>query len=518
MPYRDANLLVKNVRIYVDTPMQGIHLDYTHLTDSAAQSGSLLSFHDGTKTSFRAKDTDDTNVYPLNTPIPFTYTLAPFRSGMSILAATVEYRGNTGIVYNYRVEVVFMWSPFYENILTYQNSVTPDYLIGAKSLTDAFQVVGQPVYNNPNVSVKNNPKETFHKGNVGYFNENFNQLPNVFTFSPVTYTDLLGNTVAQLDYANPVTVKTTISGINNLTYGLTKFQYGFQWVNINEDEEDQTGFKKNDWPYHENTKISTGGQGAILNDVFTLFNGVHSPFPLIREGYSNDGAAMGASDIIFNINPNGTDVDVSITFRPNPAFAAFMDELAPNQRQYVLWISVGDHVPETNKSDRVSLLIEPLNEMKTFVPPIGEYPGLTIDFLDHPQDYDAIPIPCGNEIFVEDDILSKVSFRVDTATAPDIPIPQKIAFGVLVQRVSDGFQYTLDENQADLTQFPNPTQYAFDQPRNFKYGVGNTKNWFKVEYDATNDSGTEKGVKGWYGWKCRYEDWIKRAPGLITSM
>ncbi|MHC4293929.1 MAG: hypothetical protein ACYSTX_06500, partial [Planctomycetota bacterium] len=236
---------------------------------------------------------------------------------------------------------------------------------------------------------------------------------------------------------------------------------------------------------------STGGQAALLNDVFPLSTLVNDAFSSIREGYAHDGATMDASDIIFRLAANGTDVEMSVTFRPNPAFAAFMDAKAENERKYILWVSVGDQLPDTNQTDRVSLLLD-FNEMKTFVPPIGEFPGMTLDFLNHPQDESSTPTLCGVSIFSEDDILTRVKFRVDTATGPQIPIPQKMAFGVLVERASDGFQYILDNNEADLTSYPDASQYNFDQPRDFKYGVGNSKNLFQVNYDATNDKGTKR--------------------------
>jgi hypothetical protein len=75
-----------------------------------------------------------------------------------------------------------------------------------------------------------------------------------------------------------------------------------------------------------------------------------------------------------------------------------------------------------------------------------------------------------------------------------------------------GTQYILDKSEVDLTPYPDPTQYNYDVTRDFKLGVDNTKNWWKVEYDAPSDVGTEKGVLGWYGFKTRWEDWIERFP------
>ena len=73
-------------------------------------------------------------------------------------------------------------------------------------------------------------------------------------------------------------------------------------------------------------------------------------------------------------------------------------------------------------------------------------------------------------------------------------------------------QYLLDSSDVDLTVFPDPTQYNFDQPRDFKLGTLNNKNRFQVQYNAPADVTTFKGVLGWYGFKTRWEDWIERFP------
>lgn len=501
MPYKDSVTQITNVYIYTDVKPQGISLNYSHFTNSSAASGNIISFNDGTKTGFQAEDTD---LLPLNTPTPFTHTLTPFQSGMCIELATVEYLGKTGLNrYHYRIDVIFMIGAFFEDINNFINNIAPDFLKGSESLTDGYLTVGSPVYNNPNVSIKNDPKRTQKDGNVGWFDENFNQLPNLFTHTPVVYTNLAGTVVNQLDYANPIKVRTTISGINNLT-GATMFQYGFAWLPIDEDI-----YKEKLDPYHKITLVSTGGQADTLSDVFPLSNTVNSPFPLIRSGYSVDGVSgLDASDIIFA--QNGSDVEMSVTFRPSANFAAFMDSLSEDERNYCLWVSVGDQSLDTNKSDRVSLLLD-FNKLVTFVEPIGEYEGLTIDFLDHPQDENDTPILCGNSLYVEDDLLAKVQFEIDTATGPDIPIPTGITFGVLVDNNLTGQQYVLDKSEVDLTPFPNPTQFNFSQERGFKLGTLNNKNFFKVLYDGAG-VGTLEKVLGLYGFKVRWEDWIKLFP------
>lgn len=384
----------------------------------------------------------------------------------------------------------------------FQDEEAPDYVNGAQSVADNFLVTGFPVYNNPNVTIKNNPQDTADLGNTGWVDENFNQLPNNFTHTPVEYRNLSGDILTALDYSNPTIIRTKISGIPNLS-GSSRFQYGFIWLPLDEDF-----YKENQYPYYQNLKVSTGGRADTLDDVFPLSPLPSSPFPSTRPGYSSDGAAMDASDILFV--QNGTDVDVTITFRPNAAFSTFMDSLGENERNYVLWVSVGDQTPETNLSDRVSLLLD-FNQLISFVQPIGNYPYMNISFTDHPQNSLSVPIACGNSIYTEDDLLAKVEFSVDTATAPGIPEVENITFGFLMQNATTGQQYKLDSNTVDLTIYPDPTQYNFDTIRGYKLGIGNDKNWYRVVYDAPG-TGTLEDCIGWYGFKIRWEDWIKRFP------
>ena len=498
--YKNADTITKDVIVYATKQVEGLQLDYTHITNDSVPSGNLASHIDGTITSLVKEQVD--LMVAFAPAVDWTHELN-FKSGLSLIKSNIRYLGPAGIEYQYQIQLFFMISPFYDDITNLQNNIAPDSVKGVSALTDNMLLKALPTYNNPNVSITNEPKKTAQLGNTGWFDENFNQLPNPFTFTTPVYTNLAGTVVSQLDYANPVVMTTTISGLT--TFAGAKFQYGFIWCPIDEDV-----YKDTEFPYHESMKVSTGGQADSLNDVFSI--GVnHSPFPAIREGYSRQGVgveSMDASDISFI--QNGTDIDVSITFRPTTGFATFFGDKADNERQYVLWVSIGDPAPDSNETDRVSLKLD-FNTMDTYVEPIGEWDGMTINFLDHPQDYTDTPIPCGNQLFVEDDLLAKIEWSVDTATDPTIPIPTGQVFGVLAQRISDGFQYVLDKNSVDLTQYPDPTQYNFDASRGFKLGVGNTKNWFKVDYDAPG-VGTLEDVLSWYGFKVRWEDWIKRFP------
>lgn len=509
-PVTQATSEIRNVSVSANVQPQGVEVQYAHIINSIVESGSLSSHIDGTKTVVLAESTDDIALYPFGTPVDFTHQL-DFKSGLSLLRATIEYRGSTiGNVfeYKYQIKFIYMISPFFDTVNNFVDMVAPDAVLGAEALTDNFLITGMPIYGNPNLTIKNDPKETEQEGNTGWFDENFNQLPNPYTHTDVVYKNLNGTTVGELDYVNPIEITTTISGFGTLSAS-TKVQYGFVWVPLVEEI-----WKKNDKQDHLNLKLSSGAQGTGLPASYPLSPIANVPFPLFNKGYSIDNSSgMNVSDVFFT--KVGNEIKVKMIFRPDAGFAAYMETLGENERNYAIWISIGDPIPDYNESDRVSLLLD-FRQMKTFIEPIGAYDGLTIDFLTHPQAATDTPI-VSNDIRTEDDLLARVSFQVDTAIGVDIPVVTGINFGVLIENNTTGQQYILDKAEVDLSSFPDATQYNFDEPRSFKLGAGNSKNFFKVSYNAAADSGTLKGAKGEYGFKARWEDWLERFPHAANA-
>lgn len=257
--------------------------------------------------------------------------------------------------------------------------------------------------------------------------------------------------------------------------------------------------------------MNTGGDIDNFQDVFNLSNAYRfTPSSAVTSaiGYSKDAVTMDVQWLKASIT-GATQVTFEATFIPSAEFTTFFDAKNEIERNYILWFSIADQNLETNFSNRVSLLLD-YNQMETFVEPVGAYPGMTIEMLDHPQDETDVASPCGNDIRIEDDLLARVFFTIDTATGPTIPKPTSLTYGFIVERDSDGLTYELESYQIDLTQYPDPTQFNFDASRGFKLVPGNNKNFIKVDHWAPLDSGTEKGVRGLYGYKIRWEDWLKR--------
>lgn len=497
-PTQFANTKIHSCFIVTAKRPQGIKFTYGHCKNSDSNALNLASFIDGTFSEFDAKDTD---LMAVNAVMPMTFL--GLQSGMSIASCNLKYIGQGGFVgiskHYYEIEVIFMISSFFEDINTFEDLVSPGQTFDVESVTDNYSIIGFPTYNNTNVFIQNVLEDTKQQGNTGWFNENFNGLPNVFTVTSVDYENLGGTQVVKLDYQNNIKVRAVIDGISNVS-GSTRCTFGFAWIPLEEGDYKglQTGFYKN-------TKINTGGQVSTFSDVFPVTALID---PTLRIGYSSDGATMDVKNIRFQ-NTAANQITFEAEFQPSAAFATFMDGRDETERNYILWVNVADQTEVTNQSNRVSLLLD-YGTLQTYIEPIGAFPGMEIGFLDHRQDENDTPASCGVDMRIEDDILAKITFQVDTATGATIPIPTGLVYGVLIERISDGFQYLLDRYAIDLTQFPSPQQYNFNLIRGFKLAPGNSKNIVSANHYVPLDSGTLKGVQGLYGFKVRWEDWLAR--------
>ena len=504
-PAQFGNYAVADASIVADARPQGIRFTYGHIENSASQNQNLSSFIDGSLTEFLAEDTDLMTIGQTK-----TFNFIGQQSGMSVAFCNLKYLAKQAEKYIYEIEISYMISSFFDDITTFQNDVSPPETFDANSLTDNFSVVGFPVYNNPNIKIQTDLQDTAKLGNTGWFNENFNGLTNNFTLTSVTYENSAGVTVLNLDYANTIKVTAVIDGVANLT-GQTAVSYGFAWIPT-----EDADFKNNNLGFYKNCKMNTGGSADSFSDVFNVQLSA-SPDPTIRTGYGIDSAVMNVQNVLFE-RTGASQITFSADFIPSADLTNFFDARDITDRNYILWVSVANQNEVTNKSDRVSLLLD-FNQLDTFVEPIGAFEGMTIEFLDHTQNETSVSVPCGNDIRIEDDLLARVFFQIDTATGADIPVPTGLSYGIIAERQSDGFQYALDNYSIDLTQYPNPTQFNFDASQGFKLIAGQNKNFIKLDYWSPNDSGTKKGVRGLYGFKVRWEDWIKRLniPNTVVN-
>ena len=392
----------------------------------------------------------------------------------------------------YTFELDFMISNLFENVSTFEENTIPEYLAGDDSLTDNFKLEFFPYWNNPNVLISNNLLSSIRDGNIGWYNENYNQLANHFTVEECRYFDSNGNEVESIDYTAQTRVSGIIAGVPNIS-ALTTCGFGFAWC-----PKDEADFKNRQTPFYRNVFAQTGSDTAAYN--------VGTFYPAINIG-AGLGGSIDSRNIVFT-NLGGGRLAFQVVLEPNAGFTTFFDARTDEDRNFVFWVSMADSTLARNQSDRVNLLCD-FNSMIKNIPLAGAYP-MKADFLEHPQSDTEI----GEGLydgFIVDDVLARLLFGVDYLTSKI----EKMNFGVEAYNPTTGQRKVLERLQYDLTGFPNDAngvhQINLDTTRGFKLESGNNKNWVKVMREPTTDATGVAGYIAYFAFKLRYEDWLPLA-------
>jgi len=478
---------ISQVKIYVDKLPEGCKIKYAHVVNENASSATLTSFIDGSTTEFVKPNIANNGTFQQMEAVGE-------QSGMSIRTIEVKSNGKkpgTDNVYQYDIKISYMISSIFEDLATMLANKIPSYLLGNGSLADNFSIQFFPEWNNPNVKIQNDPKETVRLGNTGWFDENFNQLKNDFKIASVQYFDLNGNQVEALDYVTQTKVKIVISGVPNLN-SQTKCGFGFAWIPENDEE-----FKNLETPFYRNCFVQSGkiDAGFILNTLYTDTN----------FGAGVNGASIDTDNVRFTAL--GTQIIMEAVFIPNPNFIATFEAKEADNRNYVLWVSVADSsLTPRNFSDRVSLLAD-INSLVKSIPPAGEYPYLDNMFLEHPFSETAIGVELLEGIS-QDDFLCRMPFRIKR----DGNLFQRMEFGVEAYNIGLNYSFNLEKYEVDLTGYPIDSngiqQFNFNQIRGFKLNQGNNKNWVKIQRSTPIDTNEFNGYIAYFGTKIRWEDWL----------
>lgn len=487
VPVNYGSQKISEVEFYVDKIPEGCRVKYGHVTNEDFQTKNLASFIDGSVAEFVRPELGSLGVSEL-------FEAVGLQSGMSVRTMGVTYNGKksgTNNVYKFEIKIKFMISSLFEDVSNFDPVSIPSYLNGDGSLTDNFIIEFYPEWNNPNVKIKNELERTERLGNTGWFNENFNQLPNDYKIDSIEYFDVNGNPVDSFDYSSATKVKAIISGVPNLN-AQTECGFGFAWIPSDIDE-----IKELKSPFYQNVFVQSGD----LDDGFLLDTVYNSDYI----GAGINGASMDASGVKFT-NLNGRIV-MEATLTPNANFFTIFDTKDEDDRSYIFWISVADGQLERNFSDRVSLLAD-FSEMTKNIPPAGKYPYIDNAFLEHPFDDNAT----GDEVYqgiVQDDILCRLPFRIPNDQSTTF---QKMTFGVKAYNIGLNKTFDLERFDVDLTTVPidanGVQQFNIDTIRGFKLEPGNNKNWVKIERNSDLDIVGFNGYLAYFGTKIRWEDWI----------
>lgn len=489
-PYSNGSAYVDEVRLWANVEPEGCRVSYVHTTNDEVDSNSLNSVIDGTVTSLVQPNVKAQVVNIFNNMIPIG-----LQSGMSIRLGEVRKLGKKAgslNIYKYEIKIQFLISSFFDSFDNILDRIMPEFLAGDNSFTDNFKLFFYPKWNNPNSSITNDIGRSERLGNTGWFDENFNELPNNYNVDSIQYFDENGNIVQALDYYAKTKVKIIVSGVNNVNTN-TECGFGFIWLPRNEED-----YKEKETPFYRNTFISNGK----ITDGYK----VGTFYPTLEIGGGLGNASMNSKNVRFT-SLGGGKIACEILFEPSSDFSILFDSKDENDRNYALWVSVADQTLVRNFSDRVSLLAD-INVLTKTVPLLGEYDDIQNRFIEHPysENNSGVLFYSG---FVQDDVLCRLPFKIDLARDNF----KKMRFGIELYNPSTGVQKVLEKFDVDFTQFyagPNGEPTAnINLSRGFKLNNDNNKNWLKVNRDNTLDTSGKYGYLAYYAFKIRYEDWIK---------
>jgi len=487
-PVERADDKTSEVTVTANEEPEGVTLTYGHIANADSESDELKSVIDSSTTSF---------VYPnikaeaLNTV--HAMQAVGIQSGMSVRTATVKRQGlkpGSTNVYLYEIVIEYLISSFFDSITDIESLTPPEYLQNAASLTDNFKIKFTPKWNNPNTLIQNDLADTARLGNTGWFNENFNELINEFLVESLSYLDVNGNAVDALDFVAETKVVGIVSGVPNVS-ALTECGFGFMWI-----PKTDADYKNRLTPFYQNTFVQTGR----LTDGYNV--GTFYPATNIGAGV---GGGIDTKNVKFT-DLGGGRISFEANFMPTANFTNFFDARLEDDRKYIIWISVADRTLARNFSDRVSLLADFRDMIKT-VPQAGAYPLITAEFLEHPVE-ELQPGVANYAGFSQDDVLCRLPFKVNYLTS-DL---QRIRFGVEVYNPSTNVRRILDKFDCNMTQFPDDAngvpQFSINTIRGFKLENGNNKNWVKINREPAMDAPGQSGYLAYFAFKIRYEDWI----------
>jgi hypothetical protein len=481
--------------------IQGIEFEFALIYNSQSQNGKLTSLIDGTVTTFGSNSIGGLAVSGTEelSPIGERSGHSIFKGGLAFSLLGIE-RGGPVVTYEgvfsgkqrYKINYVFIITPFWENLTDLENATNPTYYAGRECITDSVNIKFFPEVGNPNNVVEPDISQLQLQGNTGWFNENRNGGINLFPLASLELSDPLSGVPLSGIKSN---AETRFSITLDRPNGTATSEYSINWLWT---PTDTTIYQNNKDPFHENCMLCmAGGRGFIPLTESTPSQ--------VYGGFKNrKGAKM---DIDFDsITHTVNTVTIKGKFKPNGNFGNYIDSLGGTDLNYIIWVSVGDDTLTTTTTDRVSVLVE-YGEMVTTAGNIQSF-DVSNSFLNHAQD----PTQVGISSYlgcVEDEMIGRSIIRVDTANNE---VLEEIRLSIEGYNIVTNERYTLETNTYDLTVFPADVngiqQVNIDTTRGFLMASGVNKNEVKMSRSPIDDIGTLLGYRCNYAFRMNWEDWI----------
>jgi hypothetical protein len=377
---------------------------FHNLVQNSSQ-GSDFSLFDGEVNRFRAIGTDAMGIGAF-----ITMTQLGDKSGGTYKSVILERLADVGGKFSYQI-VFILANPYKFEAANFDE---PTQYNGSASLKPYYRILALPVANDPNSFLE--ATYAVQQGNLGWYNESYNQGSNDFVVESVTFATVGAVQLAKPDYSQINVVTVVISGSVNF---IEKIEGEFYLI-----------------PPIDTVKNQLDNQGDSTSLSNFYFDDTGAPFIEIYV-FGSGGATIPTSAHSIVIGAN----EITISFRLNPTanFEALVDALNDDQRNYRIGLNVESVGGTVNVNNSVSLAVsEGLMEKAPLIG--GDFDGLrSATFYNHKNiigGAGAATFP-GNP---EDDVLyyANIDFeKADTWSSATLDIR--------ITRDSDGLFFILDE-------------------------------------------------------------------------
>ena len=468
----NTTLVIVNTTV---TESQSIEV-FHNLVQNNAQ-GSDLSLFDGEVNRFRAD-----SLTGLAVSGTINMVQMGFQSGGTYKSVILTRLADVNSKRSYEIEFI------YANPYKFADSDfdEPSQYSASASVKPYYRFLCLPVSNNPNSFLE--LTHAVQMGNLGWYDESYNQGVNTFVVESVTITDVSLVQLNELDYSQTNIVTVVISGDSTFLEKVEGEFYLIPPANTVKEQPNSNG---------DNTSLSnffydTTGPTVIEIDVF-----------------GNNLATIPslAHSIVLGVN------EITISFRLNPTagFETLVDGMNANERLYRVALNVESHGGTANENNAVSLIvIEGLMEKAPLIG--GAFTGLrTQIFYNHKNDIAG----AGSVTYegnTEDDVLYYANMDFDKAD-----VWTSATVDVRVTRTSDGQFFKLFEQPVSFTPYvttPDGVQQIQFLQNVEQFLDAPNRNKFEISVNG-NDTPTTYEVDIIFPFFMNWRDWIPELNAFV---
>jgi hypothetical protein len=369
----------------------------------------------------------------------------------------------------------------------------PSYYNASADVTPTVEVNTSVIYGNPN------GKQTAFNGaqfaNTGYFDENFNGGAAAYTKESISWEDLNGDPIEQMDYSNNCTFTAVINAQNQDTIN-SIYRIGLAFLPL-------------DPAIYQNLPNHIGNN-LLINAPDVDFNHSVTPDATNRVGYANDaGAQFDIDNLQFEII-SATQVQVTGRIKPintSDETINYFEQFPDGERKMLLFVQVGDYTKTGQYSDEVNVII--YEDDNYDAPTLGvQIPDVISEqVLDHGNlDVTSNAFP---NTTTEDDVLYKSTFLL-----PENVEYEGVRARIYAHNTTTGEEFTLEEVFIDFDNVPfvNGIHEANEViPRNFVLSPNSNRNHISLVRNSGADILGKYGLDLEYGFLNNWRYWLAQS-------